>query len=98
MDISAFAPRSYSGSLSETGRMYPSRDVSAQGEIVGDSASMSHDGILMTVALATANNAPDVRAAKVDSLRAQIEDGSYVADSQLIAECLIRDEAELYAL
>lgn len=64
----------------------------------GDTVSVSRDALLLTEARRTAQNTPDVRADKVDALRAQVADGTYVPDSRRIAEALAREEAGLFAL
>jgi negative regulator of flagellin synthesis FlgM len=43
-----------------------------------------------------AQNAPDVRAEKVEQLRIQVSNGTYKPDSRLIASSLIREEPQLF--
>ncbi|MDR2054899.1 MAG: flagellar biosynthesis anti-sigma factor FlgM [Desulfovibrio sp.] len=62
----------------------------------GDRVSVSQDALLMTEARRTAQNAPDVRADKVEELRSQIANGTYKPDSRLVAESLIREEPGLF--
>ncbi|MDR3358549.1 MAG: flagellar biosynthesis anti-sigma factor FlgM [Desulfovibrio sp.] len=62
----------------------------------GDRVSVSRDALLMTEARRSAQNAPDVRADKVEELRARIASGDYKPDSRLVAENLIREEPGLF--
>ncbi|MDR3362661.1 MAG: flagellar biosynthesis anti-sigma factor FlgM [Desulfovibrio sp.] len=64
----------------------------------GDTVSVSQDAILLTEAMRTAQNTPDVRAEKVVSLRAQVANGTYQMDSRLIAQNLIREEPGLFKI
>ncbi|MDE5832656.1 MAG: flagellar biosynthesis anti-sigma factor FlgM [Desulfovibrio sp.] len=56
------------------------------------------DGILYTTALRVAHNAPEVRAAKVESIRAALAAGSYVIDAKRIAAALIREDPDLFRI
>ena len=60
--------------------------------------SVSQDALLLTEARLTAQNTPDVRADKVESLRIQVADGTYKPDSRLIAASLIREEPGLFQI
>lgn len=62
----------------------------------GDTVTVSQDALLLTEARRTAQNTPDVRADKVESLRIQVANGTYRPDSRLIAENLIREEPWLF--
>jgi negative regulator of flagellin synthesis FlgM len=62
----------------------------------GDRVSVSQDALLMTEARRAAQNAPDVRADKVEELRVQVANGTYKPDSRLVAENLIREEPGLF--
>ncbi|MDR1776721.1 MAG: flagellar biosynthesis anti-sigma factor FlgM [Desulfovibrio sp.] len=62
----------------------------------GDRVSVSQDALLMTEARRTAQNAPDVRADKVEALRIQVANGAYKPDSKLIAQNLLREEPGLF--
>ncbi|WP_165068569.1 flagellar biosynthesis anti-sigma factor FlgM [Desulfovibrio sp. ZJ200] len=64
----------------------------------GDTVSVSQDALLLTEARRAAQNAPDVRADKVEALRIQVADGTYKPDSRLIASGLIREEPGLFRL
>lgn len=64
----------------------------------GDTVSVSQDAFLLTEARRAAQNAPDVRADKVEALRIQVADGAYRPDSRLIASGLIREEPGLFRL
>ena len=64
----------------------------------GDMVSVSQDALLLTEARRTAQNTPDVRADKVESLRIQVADGTYKPDSRLIAASLIREEPGLFQI
>ncbi len=62
----------------------------------GDTVSVSQDALLLTEARRTAQNTPDVRADKVESLRIQVANGTYRPDSRLIAAKLILEEPDLF--
>ena len=64
----------------------------------GDTINVSHDAQLLTEAMRTAKNTPDTRAEKVESLRAQVEAGTYTIDARKIAESMIREEEELFRI
>ena len=61
----------------------------------GDTVQVSQDGQLLNVARKAAQEAPDVRAEKVEQLRAEIANGTYARDSRMIAAGLVREEAAL---
>ena len=56
------------------------------------------DALLFTTALRGAHNAPDIRANKVEAIRAALAAGSYAIDAKRIAAALIRDDPELFRL
>ena len=60
-----------------------------------DTVTLSEEGALHTEAYRAAMNAPEVRQNKVDSIKAQIENGTYVIDSTKIAASLINLESTL---
>lgn len=64
----------------------------------GDTISVSQDALLLTEAHRTAQNTPDVRADKVETLRIQVANGSYKPDSKLIAANLVKEEPGLFQL
>lgn len=64
----------------------------------GDTVSVSQDALLLTEARRAAQNAPDVRADKVEALRVQVANGTYTPNSSLIAAGLIREEPGLFRL
>ena len=64
----------------------------------GDTVSVSQDALLLTEARRTAQNTPDVRADKVESLRIQVANGTYQPDSRLIAAGLVREEPGLFRI
>lgn len=57
---------------------------------------MDHASLLLTEALNAAHNAPDIRRARVEAIRAQIESGEYEIDSRKLAESLIRENPDLF--
>lgn len=65
---------------------------------LGDTVSVSQDALLLTEARRTAQNTPDVRADKVESLRIQVANGTYKPDSRLIAAGLVREEPGLFRI
>ena len=60
--------------------------------VQGDSISVSKDAMLLSEAHRVAQNAPDVRADKVEALRMQVANGIHTVDSRLIAANLLREE------
>lgn len=62
----------------------------------GDRISLSPEARLRTEAYTAAMNAPDVRQAKVDALKAQVESGSYRPDSAVIAGKLLAEDPGLF--
>jgi len=60
--------------------------------------AMSHNGLLMTEALAAAHNAPDTRRERIDALRAQLANGTYEINPLRIAEALIRENPGLFKI
>ena len=69
----------------ETGSTRPSAAKGAQSEEVGFAGSDNSIGKLAAAAL----NAPEVRHAKVEALRAQIASGSYQVSSKRIADSVV---------
>lgn len=78
------------------GNMINSDRGHANGQENGD--AMSHDGILMTEALAVAHNAPDVRAERVAALRERVQNGTYEVDNMRLAEAITRENPGLFRL
>lgn len=66
--------------------------------LAGDTVNVSHDALLLTEAVRTAKNTPDTRAEKVESLRAQVESGTYTIDARKIAASLVREEHALFEI
>ena len=62
----------------------------------GDRISLSSGARLYTQAFSSALAAPDVRQEKVDTLKTQVEDGSYVVNSRHVAQKLLQEEKELF--
>lgn len=60
----------------------------------GDRVSLSSAARLHTAAHAEAANAPEVRQAKVDSIKERIASGSYTPDAKNIARKLVESEAD----
>ena len=58
----------------------------------GDRVSFSSGARLHTQAFSVAMAAPDVRQERIDVLKTQVEDGSYVVDSKRIAQKLLQEE------
>ena len=61
----------------------------------GDTVTFSDAALLRTEAHKAASAAPDVRRDKVEAIKAQIANGSYVVDSRKIAERILVEDAEL---
>lgn len=58
---------------------------------VGDALSVSSTANFITVVQARIAKLPDVREAKVEALRAQLESDDYHPDGEAVAEGLVRD-------
>ncbi len=61
----------------------------------GDRATVSAAAKLRGEAFAAALSAPDTRSAKVDDLRAQVENGTYQVDSRNIAAKILEEERRI---
>ena len=61
-----------------------------------DRVTLSGDAILVSVATRSAQEAPESRADRVATLKAQVEAGTYQPDSKKIAEKLLTMESELF--
>lgn len=72
------------------------RGVAAPASESGDRVSLSPEAKLHTEAHSAAMNAPDVRQAKIDELKARIESGTYQPDSRAIAARLLAEEPGLF--
>ena len=68
----------------------------ADPEVRGDRVSLSNDARLRTQAFSAAQAAPDVRQERVDALKAQVDNGTYVVDSRKVAAKLLQEDAELF--
>ncbi|GFM37790.1 flagellar biosynthesis anti-sigma factor FlgM [Desulfovibrio psychrotolerans] len=62
----------------------------------GDRVSVSDEARLRTEAYRTALSTPDVRQEKVNAIKAKVDAGEYIVDSQKVAEKLIKEEVELF--
>ncbi|MBO4314189.1 MAG: flagellar biosynthesis anti-sigma factor FlgM [Desulfovibrio sp.] len=80
----------------EAGRDASARQISTAGG--GDVVTVSHDARLLAEANRAAQDAPDVRADKVEALRIQVRNGTYRPDSRLIASALVDEEPALFML
>lgn len=80
----------------EVERDASARQIPAAG--TGDVVTVSHDARLLAEANRVAQDAPDVRADKVASLRIQVQNGTYRPDSRLIASALIDEEPGLFMM
>jgi len=58
---------------------------------VGDAFSVSSTASFITVVQAQIAKLPDIRQAKVEALRAQLESDAYHPDGEAVAEGLVRD-------
>jgi negative regulator of flagellin synthesis FlgM len=70
------------------------RDERSGGE--GDTLRLSHEAKLHTTARSTAMQADDMRQERVDALKAQVADGTYLIDNEKIAAKLLQEEADLF--
>ena len=67
-----------------------------QNQPAKDTANVSFEGVLRTVALSTAMNTGDVRPEKVEAIRETLDNGTYVIDSRKIAAKLVKDEKAIF--
>ena len=89
--------RPVAGTTNETAQRR-GRTSNAATSAQGDTVQVSQDGQLLNVARKAAQEAPDVRAEKVEQLRAEIANGTYARDSRMIAAGLVREEAALFKI
>lgn len=61
-----------------------------------DAVDHSHAALLLTEALHTAQNAPDLRQERIDDLRARIANGTYEIDEVRLAARLLAEEPQLF--
>ena len=87
--------RSDSGESSSVSRGKAGSSGGASGSSA-DRVTLSDGGRLVSVATRTAQEAPESRADKVASLKAQVEAGTYQPDSKKIAEKMLTMESELF--
>lgn len=62
-----------------------------------DKLCVCGDGFLLTEALRTAQECPDIRQSKVDALKARIAAGEYEPDPFAIASALVREDGAIFA-
>ena len=71
-------------------------DKTASTTAKGDTISLSPEAKLYTEAYSGAMNAPEVRQAKVDAIKARVDAGEYQIDTQKIAAKLLQEEQGLF--
>ena len=64
----------------------------------GDTLQLSHEAMLRTTARSAAMQTDDVRLERVDALKAQVANGTYLIDNEKIAARLLQEEADLFSL
>ena len=62
----------------------------------GDTLRLSDEAKLHTAARSAAMQAGDMRQERVDALKAQVADGTYVIDNEKIAAKLLQEEADIF--
>ncbi len=72
------------------------KGAAAAGASRGDRISLSPEAKLRTEAFSAASNAPEVRQAKVDAIKARVDAGEYQPDSKKIAGKLLQEEPGLF--
>jgi negative regulator of flagellin synthesis FlgM len=70
------------------------REARAGGE--EDKVQLSHEALLRGTARSTAMQTEDVRAERVEELKAQVAGGTYKIDARTIAAKLLREEVDLF--
>lgn len=73
-------------------------DTASDAPSPADTISVSRDALLLTEALRTAQNTPDVRMDKVEAIRAKLAGGTYEIDAKRIAASLIREDPGLFKI
>lgn len=63
---------------------------------VGDRVSVSATALLRTEAYKAAQNAPDIRQAKVNDIKERVDAGTYQIDSKNVASKLLQSELALF--
>ena len=91
--IKSYLPQSER--LAEADALSTGRKHGGISKPVGDSLELSHEAGLLNTARSTAMQEQELRQDKIDSLKAQLADGSYRVDNRKIAEALLREEASL---
>ena len=81
------------GTLMETGSF---TEIPEGGRVSQDAVASSHDSLLLNEAFHTAQNAPDVRSEKVETLKRQIMNNLYNIDTRKLAAALLREEPRLF--
>ena len=62
----------------------------------GDTLRLSDEAKLHTAARSAAMQAGDMRQERVDALKAQVADGTYVIDNEKIAAKLLQEETDIF--
>ena len=62
----------------------------------GDTLRLSHEAMLRATARSAAMQTDDMRQERVDSLKAQVADGTYRIDNEKIAAKLLQEERDLF--
>jgi flagellar biosynthesis anti-sigma factor FlgM len=70
------------------------RDLRPGGE--GDTLRLSHEAMLRGTARSAAMLTDDIRRDWVDSLKAQVADGTYRIDNEKIAATLLQEETDIF--
>lgn len=99
MQISSKVPGSFSNTSLFQAEKKQAGQRMAQATLdtgTNDSVTLSSNALLLSEATRTAQSTADVRQERVDALRIQIQNGTYQPDSQLIAQNLVREEADLF--
>ena len=62
-----------------------------------ENLSESRDGFLLTEALRTAQQAPDVREDRIAELKARVSSGAYEVDCLDLAQAILREDLALFS-
>lgn len=65
-------------------------------QAAGDRVSVSAAALLRTEAYKAAQNAPDIRQAKVNDIKERLDAGTYQVDSRNVAKKLLQSEVGLF--
>lgn len=94
-DQNPYAKKKIEGQKPTDSQQKVKQDSTQSSGSAADRVVLSSEAKLRGTALQTAKNAPDVRREKIERLKQQVKDGTYMPDTKKAAANLIRDDLEL---